>query len=108
MSQEPNSCPDSPSRSGPPGIRDAAGPEAGPKAEDNAGRGQPQPPPGAIAARTQLWYEDTVVVSDEFRDLLVQYSHVQPSEVDEHVLQVVSFLSPSQPLDSFPETPWKT
>lgn len=54
-------------------------------AGEGVGEGQ-----GALAARTHRWFEDTVVVPDEFRTLLVKYSHISPDKVDEHVLQVVS------------------
>ncbi|KAJ4419499.1 hypothetical protein N0V82_004944 [Gnomoniopsis sp. IMI 355080] len=45
-------------------------------------------PSGATAARSHLWYEETTVVPDAFRKLLVEYSHIQPQEVDEHVVRV--------------------
>lgn len=64
--------------SGPP-----TGDDAGPKAE--AGQ-----PPAATAERSKLWFDETVVVPDAFRDLLVNYSHVPPGDVDEHVIQIVS------------------
>lgn len=47
-------------------------------------------PPRALVDHISLWFEESVVVPDEFRNLLVQYSHIQPEEVDEHVLCVVS------------------
>lgn len=46
--------------------------------------------PAATAERSKLWFDETVVVPDAFRDLLVNYSRVPPSEVDEHVIQIVS------------------
>lgn len=82
-----------------------AGADAGPSTQDNdggtphneggAGEGEGQ---GALAARTHRWFEDTVVVPDGFRTLLVEYSHISPDKVDEHVLQVVS----SSPLSYLP------
>lgn len=67
----------------------------GSKAVSEAGSGRPQQiqaggVKGAKAGQTHLWFEDSVVVPDEFRNLLVKYSHISPAEVDEHVLQVVS------------------
>lgn len=44
----------------------------------------------AFTDRIPLWFDESVVVPDEFRELLVQYSHVPPDEVDEHVIRVVS------------------
>lgn len=64
--------------SGPP-----TGDDAGPKAE--AGQ-----PPAATAERSKLWFDETVVVPDAFRDLLVKYSHIPAGDVDEHVIQIVS------------------
>lgn len=61
----------------------STGDDAGPKAE--AGQ-----PPAATAERSKLWFDETVVVPDAFRDLLVNYSHVPPGDVDEHVIQIVS------------------
>lgn len=55
-----------------------------------------QPPPsGATAARTHLWFEETTIVPDAFRKLLVEYSHIPPEEVDEHVVKVVRSPLPS-------------
>lgn len=67
--------------------------EGGARRDDGAGTDE-EGERGALAARTHRWFEDTVVVPDEFRALLVEYSHILPDEVDEHVLQVVSSSSP--------------
>lgn len=64
--------------SGPP-----TGDDAGPRAE--AGH-----PPAATAERSKLWFDETVVVPDAFRDLLVNYSRIPAADVDEHVIQIVS------------------
>ncbi|KAF3763351.1 hypothetical protein M406DRAFT_261401 [Cryphonectria parasitica EP155] len=45
-------------------------------------------PPAASAARTHLWFEETTVVPQAFRTLLVEYSHILPEEVEEHVIRV--------------------
>lgn len=73
-------------------------------AEDSNGQ-QPQQqqqqlPSGASAARSHLWYEETTVVPDAFRKLLIEYSHIPPDEVDEHVIRVVSPMTflPSSPV----------
>lgn len=68
--------------------------------QDKTEAGERYPgPPRASADRIPLWYEESVVVPDEFRDLLVQYSHIPPDEVDEHVTRVVSMA-----LDTNPDT----
>lgn len=55
---------------------------------------QPPAPSGATAARTHLWFEETTIVPDAFRKLLVEYSHIPPEEVDDHVVKVVCFTPP--------------
>lgn len=65
----------------------ASGPPTGDDARPKAGAGQP---PAATAERSKLWFDETVVVPDAFRDVLVNYSHVPPDDVDEHVIQIVS------------------
>lgn len=98
MSQKPDFSPDS---SGPylrsrliPKRPDPTPGDAGPRGTDDAtGQQQQQPDPEqprAAAAKSHLWFEETVVVPDEFRDLLVKYSHIPAEEVDEHVVRVVS------------------
>ncbi|KAK2608155.1 hypothetical protein N8I77_006783 [Diaporthe amygdali] len=57
----------------------STGGEAGPQAEH---------PPAATAERSKLWFDETVVVPDAFRDVLVTYSHIPPGDVDEHVIQI--------------------
>lgn len=47
-------------------------------------------PPRASADRIPLWFEEKVTVPAEFRDLLVEYSHVPHEEANEHVIRVVS------------------
>lgn len=59
------------------------GDDAGPKAK--AGHR-----PAATAERSKLWFDETVVVADAFRDLLVNYGRISPADVDEHVIQIVS------------------
>ncbi|KAJ4387287.1 hypothetical protein N0V93_007876 [Gnomoniopsis smithogilvyi] len=44
--------------------------------------------PNATAARSHLWFEETTIVPDAFRKLLVEYSHIPSEEVDEHVVRV--------------------
>lgn len=44
----------------------------------------------ATAERSKLWFDESVVVPEAFRDLLVNYSHIPPADVDEHVIQIVS------------------
>lgn len=56
---------------------------------DNAGPKAGQPP-AATAERSKLWFDETVVVPDAFRDLLVNYSSIPAADVDEHVIQIVS------------------
>ena len=68
---------------------------------DNAGPNSWQPP-AATAERSKLWFEETVVVPDAFRDLLVNYSGIPAADVDEHVIQIVS---PRHVPLSFPKTP---
>lgn len=80
---------------GPDSVPDDRPPSLGPSmeghAETKAAVGeQGAGPPRASADRVSLWFEDTVVVPDEFRELLVQYSHIPPDEVDEHIIRVVS------------------
>lgn len=63
----------------------------GPPTGDDAGPGpEAGNPPAATAERSKLWFDETVVVPDAFRDLLVNYSGVAPGDVDEHVIQIVS------------------
>lgn len=64
-----------------------SGPSTGDDAGPKAGAAQP---PAATAERSKLWFDETVVVPDAFRDLLVNYSHVPPGDVDEHVIGIVS------------------
>lgn len=59
------------------------GDDAGPKAEA-------EQRPAATADRSKLWFDETVVVPDAFRDLLVNYSRIPAADVDEHVVQIVS------------------
>lgn len=56
-------------------------------------------PPRASADRIPLWFDESVVVPDEFRDLLVQYSHIPPDDVNEHVIRVVSMAWVHKPED---------
>ncbi|KAG8162469.1 hypothetical protein KVR01_008234 [Diaporthe batatas] len=58
-----------------------------PPADDDAGPKAWQPP-AATAERSKLWFDETVVVPDAFRDLLVRYSGVPAADVDEHVMQI--------------------
>lgn len=51
-------------------------------------------PPAATAERSKLWFDETVVVPDAFRDLLVKYSGIPAADVDEHVIQIVSSVAP--------------
>lgn len=60
-----------------------------PPTDDSAGPKSWQPP-AATAERSKLWFDETVVVPDAFRDLLVKYSGVPTADVDEHVIQIVS------------------
>jgi SAM-dependent methyltransferase len=46
--------------------------------------------PAATAERSKLWFDETVVVPEAFRELLVNYSHIPAEDVDEHVIQIVS------------------
>lgn len=79
MSHKPDFSPDS---SGP-YLKPRLIPKRAPAAdEDNT--------PRATASRSHLWFEDSVVVPDEFRKLLVEYSHIPAEKIDEHVVQVVS------------------
>ncbi|POS76523.1 methyltransferase [Diaporthe helianthi] len=55
--------------------------------DDNAGP-KAGHPPAATAERSKLWFDETVVVPDAFRDLLVNYSGIPAADVDEHVIQI--------------------
>lgn len=63
--------------------------DSGPTTGDDAGPKAGQRP-AATAERSKLWFDETVVVPDAFRDLLVNYSRTAPADVDEHVIQIVS------------------
>lgn len=67
------------------GDGDAA---AGPAHDDNAKSQQSNIHQAAPQATE--WFRDTAVVPDAFRDLLLEYSHIPPAEVDEHVVRIVS------------------
>lgn len=60
-------------------------------ASTNTGEESEQP---AVAATEMpgphIWYEETTIVPDAFRKLLVEYSHIPSEEVDAHVVRVVS------------------
>lgn len=80
--------------------------DSGPRTGDDAGpRAEAGQPPAATAERSKLWFDETVVVPDAFRDLLVNYSHVAPGDVDEHVIEIVSVLAPFAPLSFSQNTP---
>lgn len=50
-----------------------------------------------------LWrYKESVVVRDEFRELLEQYSHIPAEEINDHVVRVVSLT-----LTTKRTQPWK-
>lgn len=68
---------------------------APPTGDDAVPRAEAVQRPAATAERSKLWFDETVVVPDAFRDLLMKYSHVPPGDVDEHVIQIVSPPSPS-------------
>lgn len=75
----------------------------GPPTGDDAGPGpEAGNPPAATAERSKLWFDETVVVPDAFRDLLVNYSGVAPGDVDQHVIQIVSLRPPHRPQDTIP------
>lgn len=65
--------------------------DAGPPTGDDAGpKAEAGHRPAATAERSKLWFDETVVVPDAFRDLLVNYGRISPADVDEHVIQIVS------------------
>ncbi|KAJ9145285.1 Methyltransferase [Pleurostoma richardsiae] len=45
-------------------------------------------PPRAPDETTKKWFDESVVVPAAFSDLLVNYSHIPPSEVDKHVIEL--------------------
>lgn len=71
--------------------------DPGPQTGDNAG-----PPPAATAERSKLWFDETVVVPDAFRDLLVNYSGIPAADIDEHVIQIVSKVPQTHPPSNSP------
>lgn len=78
----------------------ASGPPTGDDAGPSAEAGQP---PAATAERSKLWFDETVVVPDAFRDLLVNYSHIPAGDVDEHVIQIVSPRHAPLPVTNHPQ-----
>lgn len=78
--------------------------DSGPSTGDDAGpKSEAGQPPAATAERSRLWFDETVVVPDAFRALLVNYSHVAPEDVDEHVIEIVSLRR--SPLSPFCKPP---
>lgn len=55
--------------------------------------------PAATAERSKLWFDETVVVPDAFRDIMSNYSHIPAADIDEHVIQIVSGHQPVGPLE---------
>lgn len=81
---------------------------APPTGDDAVPRAEAVQRPAATAERSKLWFEETVVVPDAFRDLLVNYSHIPPGDLDEHVIQIVSLRGPRLPqsiLSTSPQIP---
>lgn len=86
----PRLIPKRPGDGDPPSAKPGQGDNDNDNAEVKAKKSLPEAAPRAAVARTQLWFEDTAVVPDVFRDLLVEYSHIPPGQVDEHIVRVVS------------------
>ncbi|KAI3396086.1 hypothetical protein diail_503 [Diaporthe ilicicola] len=93
MTQKPDFSPDS---SGP-SIRQRLIPRRPDPSAQTMGTEQPagddagataEPQPAATAERSKLWFDETVVVPDAFRAVLVNYSHIPPADVDDHVIQI--------------------
>ncbi|KAH8776257.1 hypothetical protein F5883DRAFT_639957 [Diaporthe sp. PMI_573] len=60
-----------------------------PPTDDNA-EPNPEQRPAATAERSKLWFDETVVVPDAFRNLLLNYSRIPAADVEKHVIQIVT------------------
>jgi hypothetical protein len=49
-------------------------------------------PPRASNEAAQKWFDDTTVVDGAFRELLEKYSHIPADRVEQHVVELVTFI----------------